>query len=162
MGRLPFQHGLEPEGFRLGQAAVELPHVAGVRESGGDIVEQHGEGTDAPVVKPCGLVEQDPHRFRGGKAEILAGVKAVDEVDIVPLGRVDEPAELAPLRLGVGQLPALAVVGVVLGRVEVGIHAAHGAEREHGRTVDHAPRGTEETLDDPPPLESPHGGRAVY
>ena len=154
---LLFQHRRDPQGLRLGQAAVEPLDVAGVRQVGRDVVEQYGKGPHAAVVETRGLVQQGAHRLCRREAQVLARMKAVDEVDAPAPGRIDEATQLPPLRFGIGQLPALAVVGIVLGRVEVGVHAARGAEREHRRAVRHAPRGTEEAFNDPPPLECRYG-----
>ncbi len=74
-------------------------------------------------------------------------MKAIDEIDSIFLCSSDEPNKLAPLLRRVGPPPEPSMVGVILWRVEVGIHAARRAEFEQPVPMRHRPHGPEKALD---------------
>jgi len=59
-----------------------------------------------------------------------------------------QAGQLAPVPLRIRFAPELAVIGIVFGRVEIGIHAARRAEFEQPHTMRHRPERAEKTLDD--------------
>src|SRR6266545_8098822 len=75
-------------------------------------------------------------------------MKAVDKLDMVGLRVMNQTLKLAPLAARIGHTPAFAVVRIVLGRVEISIHAARRAEFEKSPAVRHAPERPEESFYD--------------
>src|SRR5262245_51184129 len=74
-------------------------------------------------------------------------MKTIDEVDLMFLRRANQPKDLAPLRGRIGPAPEFSMVGVVLRRVEISIHAARRAEFKQSAPMRHRPRRTEKTFD---------------
>src|SRR5581483_6395511 len=99
-------------------------------------------------IKSPRSAQQALNRVGIAEAEPGAGMNAVTEIDALSLRRADEPLQFAPLRRGIGQAPALAMVGIVLRRVEIGVHAPRGAEGEQAAPVRHRPERSEESFDD--------------
>jgi hypothetical protein len=66
---------------------------------------------------------------------------------------MDQPQKLAPLARGIRIPPPLAVVRIVLWRVDIGVHAARSAEFEERFALSHGPQGTEKSLDNAAPLK---------
>lgn len=87
-------------------------------------------------------------------------MESVNEHDSLLAGRANEFYKLSPLLLGVRFSPALPVIGVVFGRVEVGVHPSLRAERKESGAVRHAPGRTEESLDNAAALKGALGWHA--
>ena len=75
-------------------------------------------------------------------------MEAINEVDSILPGQVDEFEQLVPFLLRIGLLPALTMVGIILRRVKVSVHPALRAEFKNRYAVSHAPRRAEKSLDD--------------
>jgi hypothetical protein len=91
---------------------------------------------------------------RGGKAESFAGVKGVHEVDFVTLRRTNQFTQLDPQRFWVRLIPSLAVKRVILGSVNVRVHAALRSESERSAPLHKTPWRAEKSLDHAAALEA--------
>jgi len=80
-------------------------------------------------------------------------MESVNEIDLAAFRQVNQTDKRVPFVLRIRFSPSLAMVRIILGRVEIGVHAARGAEFEEGGPVRHAPRGAEKSFYDPPALE---------
>ena len=126
-----------------------------------NIVEQDGEGAHAGIVKAPRFAEKDAHGAIVAKVQSLAGVKTVDEIDLLFLCSSNQQQELTPLRRRVRSSPKFAVIGIVFGRVEIGVHPPRRAEFEQPPPVRHRPRRTEEAFDDAAAVKSFGGVHAA-
>jgi hypothetical protein len=75
-------------------------------------------------------------------------VKAVNEINVIAPGNCDQPEQLSPFRLRVWIPPTPMVIGIILGRIKVGVHTAVSAKIEEKLAVRHRPWRTEKPLND--------------
>ena len=95
-----------------------------------DIVEQHCEDTHSRIVEPLRLRQQNAQRLLGAKQKCLAGMKAVNKIDVALSCFANGIQERLPFLLRIRFHPAFAMEGIVLWRVEVCVHSPSGAELE--------------------------------
>jgi predicted alpha/beta-hydrolase family hydrolase len=88
-------------------------------------------------------------------------MKTVDEIDALCLCSSDQTKQLTPLRIGVGPSPKFSVIGIILGRIEIGIHAARRAEFQQPSSMRHRPQRTEKAFDNAAALKSFSGVHAA-
>jgi hypothetical protein len=81
-------------------------------------------------------------------------VKAIDKINSVFSRLTDQLQQLAPPRGRIRLTPEFAVIGIVFGRVKIGIHAACGTKFKDGFAVRHAPRRAKKSFDEAAALES--------
>jgi hypothetical protein len=143
----------QPGGFGTRQTILEIALITLVCESRRNVVEKHREGSHTGLIKTDRFTKQNVDWFTVGEAKSFTRMKAVNEVDLVALGLMDQPQELLPFHAWVGAPPTLAVVRIVLWRIEISVHAARGGEFEKRFAVRHGPRGTEKSLDNAAPLK---------
>src|SRR5262245_31758566 len=118
----------EPGAFGPGETVLKGPTIRCVTQTRWNIVEQHGKRSYAAVVKSLRLFDQDTNRFVFRETQTLTRMNAVDEVDFLFSRRAGELDQLPPLFARIRQSPKLAMIGIVLGRVEISVHAARPAE----------------------------------
>ena len=96
--------------FGWASSRLDRPSAVGYRlfpvtEFVGHIVEQHGEGAYASVVKAPRFAQQNANGAIVAKVQSLAGVKAVHKIDALRLCGSDQPQQLAPFRFRIGLSP---------------------------------------------------------
>src|SRR5687767_7415614 len=80
--RLKSDDFCQPISFGSCQAVVEMLAIGGMLQARRDIVEQHCEGTHSRIVETLRLRQQNAQRLLGAKQKCLAGMKAVNKIDV--------------------------------------------------------------------------------
>src|ERR1051325_7058755 len=128
-------------------------------------VKEHGDRAHAVLLKARRLGEQRSHGPLVTETQAVARMEAVHEIDAAPLRAANEPFHFAPALAGIRQLPLLAMVWIVLRRIEIRVHPARRAESEHRAAMFHRPGRTEKAFDDAATLEIervPHRSRMCH
>src|SRR5262245_26801640 len=147
MGRLRFDYFSQPSSFCRGQAVIEMTSIFGSDKARRNVVEQHGKRPYAAVVKAPRFFEQDADWLVFRETQTLARMKTVDEVDLKFLRAANQSEQLLPILARIRTAPAFSMIRIVLGRIEISIHAARCAEFEYGPAMRHAPHRAEEAFD---------------
>src|SRR5690606_13027981 len=117
--------------------------------------EQHGKSFYSCIVEAARFFQQNSNGRLFGEAKPFTRMKPVNKIDPALLRAPDELEQRSPGMARIGFAPILAMVRVVLGRIEIGVHAARRTELEKRLALRHGPRRAEKSFDDTAALECP-------